>query len=65
MFSNFTISLLLGIGAGGWIYSKIDRKTGHNNVTSITVAAISAVVIMLILSIILDALFKHTTKSTL
>ncbi len=57
MFSNFTIGLLFGIGFGGWVYSKMYRRTGGNNQTSLIVAAISGVVALVAVVTILGIIF--------
>jgi len=40
MSSNILIGLIFGIGFGGWIYSKMYRRTGGNTSNSIIVAGL-------------------------
>lgn len=58
MFSNLTIAILLGLGSSGWIYSRIQNKSGHNTRSSLIVAAVSGLAIVVIVTIILDMVFK-------
>jgi hypothetical protein len=48
------VSLLLGVGFSGWVYSKIYRKTGGNNQKSVTVAAASGLVAFMAMMIIMS-----------
>lgn len=58
MFNNFWISFFLAAGASGWIYAKMQKYTSHQTKVSLTVAIISALVILLIFTSILDSIFK-------
>lgn len=41
--SNAFIALVIGLAFGGWVYSKVQRTTGGNTQSSLTVAAIAGV----------------------
>jgi hypothetical protein len=49
----FGIALLLGLGGGAWIYSKIYNRTGGNTSASVTTAAICGVAATIIVFILL------------
>jgi hypothetical protein len=57
MFGNKTISLVFAIGASAWIYSKMYRSSGGNQVNSIIVAAGAGLVLFLTMLAILAAIF--------
>lgn len=42
--STFLIGLFVALGVGGWTYSQIQRRTGGNTQTSLTMAAIAGVI---------------------
>jgi hypothetical protein len=46
--SSFFIALILAIGAGTWIYTKLSRSTGGNKSSAATGSIISAILILLI-----------------
>lgn len=54
MFSNFTVGLIFGIGLGGWVYTKMIRRTGGNTQGSLLVAAGAGLVGFLLLTILLN-----------
>lgn len=37
--SAFLVSLIFGAGVAGWVWSKVGRRTGNANPTSVTVTA--------------------------
>jgi len=49
MFSNVTIGLLTAIGAGAWVYSKVQRQTGGNTTNSLVVAGGVGLVLFLLI----------------
>jgi hypothetical protein len=49
----FGIALLLGLGGGAWVYSRIYNRTGGNGSASIATAAICGVAIVIILFLLL------------
>ncbi len=57
MFSNVSISLLIAIGLGAWIYSKMFRSSGGNRVNAIVVTLGAALVIFLSMLAILALIF--------
>lgn len=58
MFTNATIALLAALGFGGWVYSKIQRQTGGNTKSSLTVAGLSALVAFIVIITLLQIFFK-------
>jgi cytochrome bd-type quinol oxidase subunit 1 len=54
--SKFLIGLFVALGAGAWVYSKIQRRTGGNAQTSLLMAAMAGV-IAFILTVIVFSLF--------
>lgn len=54
--SNALVAFLVGIGFGGWVYSKTQRSTGNNTQTSLITAGasgvVAAIVMLLVLSLI-------------
>ena len=58
MFSNFAIALLFALGFGGWVYSKIYKKSGGNNSSSLTVAGLSAFAALVIGLVLLNMFIK-------
>lgn len=57
--SNFVISLILSIGAAGWLYSKFARRSGGGNTGPAAIGAAVAgfiifVVVFLTLGLVLD-----------
>ncbi|HUD06592.1 MAG TPA: hypothetical protein VMR34_01775 [Candidatus Saccharimonadales bacterium] len=58
MFSALTISIIIGIGAGTWVYSKVMRSTGNNTKSSLIVGGITGLIIIIALTILLDVVLK-------
>lgn len=56
--SNFVIALLIAIGSGTWIYSKMYNRTGGNNTNAITVAALGGFVLFLFVLLLLSFIPK-------
>lgn len=54
--STFLIGLFVAIGAGGWAYSKIQRRTGGNTQTSLLMAGVAAVISFLFIVIVFSFL---------
>jgi hypothetical protein len=50
---NFVIALLFAIGAGTWIYTKVQAKTGGNTQQSLIVAGLLGVLLFLTMLLIL------------
>lgn len=46
--SNYTIALLLSLGASAWIYNKVYRSTGGNTKSSLVVAGSAALLLFLV-----------------
>jgi hypothetical protein len=59
MFSNLTISILLGLGIGTWIGNKVHKSSGKNFQSSLLVGGIFGLLIIIAGTIILDMVFKH------
>jgi hypothetical protein len=57
MFSNVTIGLIFAIGFGGWVYAKINRSTGGNTTSALTVAGGAGLIAFLLIVIILGKIF--------
>jgi len=60
MFSDLAIAILFGVGASAWIFAKIQRSSGNNTKNSLIAAGASGVIIIIILTIVLQFVFKHT-----
>ena len=45
--SNNVIAFLVSVGAAGWVYSKMIRRTGGNTQSALIVAAISGVMLFI------------------
>jgi len=58
MFSNFTISLLFGIGFGGWIYGKTYHSNGGLTKRALTAAVVAGIAAFIVLVTLLN-LFLH------
>lgn len=56
--ANWIIALLLAVGAGTWIYSKLMRTTGNNNQSSLIGAGISGLLIFLVAILALGFITK-------
>jgi len=54
MFSNALIAFIGAIGVSGWIYSKIQRQTGNNTKSSLTVATAVGGLVFLVLIVLLS-----------
>ncbi|MGA3150609.1 MAG: hypothetical protein ABSD10_03310 [Candidatus Saccharimonadales bacterium] len=52
------ISFLFTLGAGTWIYTKLQRYNGNNTKQSVIAAAVAAVIIFLIMFSILSLIIK-------
>lgn len=52
--SNVFIALMLGAGAGGWVYAKMMRQTGNNTQSALTIAALSGVMAFAVMLYILS-----------
>lgn len=57
MVSNFMIGLLMGLGAGGWIYGKVQRRTGGNTQDSLIMAGVGGFFVFLLVLLLLSAFF--------
>ncbi len=51
--SNTIVALLLGIGLGAWVYSKVQRKTGGNTQSALIVAGASGATAFVLMWIVL------------
>jgi len=60
MFSNLTIGILVGLGFGAWVYSKLNRRTGGNTTNSVTGAVIVGLITCLVITTILSIIFRNT-----
>lgn len=56
--SIFVIALLVAIGAGGWVYAKIQRRTGGNVQTSLMMAGVGGVIAFLFIVIVFSFIPK-------
>jgi hypothetical protein len=56
--SNLIISLLFGIGSGGWLYNKLMRTTGNNKKNALLGASIIGLLLSILLYLILGSLIK-------
>ena len=50
--SRFIIALLVAIGVGGWVYAKIQRRTGGITQTSLMMAAAAGFIAFLFIFIL-------------
>lgn len=48
MASDLLIGLLLGVGGGAWVYSKMMKSSGSNTQSSLITAAVAGLIIMLL-----------------
>lgn len=55
--SNIVIALLVSVGTGAWVYSKILRSTGNDTRSALIVAGISSSVLFVALLITLNAIY--------
>lgn len=56
--TNAFIALMLAVGAGGWTYAKMMRRTGNNTQNSLVMAGIAAVAGFLVMLYILSLVPK-------
>ena len=54
MFSNVMVGFLMGVGAGAWVYNKMQRQTGGNTQNSLIVAGFAALGAFLVIVTILQ-----------
>lgn len=57
MFSDFAVSAYFAIGFGGWVYFKMQRKTGGNTTNSLVIAGGSGIVGFLVIFTLLGIIF--------
>lgn len=50
--STFLIGLFVAIGAGGWVYAKIQRRTGGNSQTSLLMATVAGIIAFIFIFIV-------------
>ncbi|MDB5183219.1 MAG: hypothetical protein JWO47_1003 [Candidatus Saccharibacteria bacterium] len=55
---NGVIAFLVALGAGAWIFSKVQRTTGNNTKSSLIVAGISVAVIFGVVLLLLGLIPK-------
>ena len=58
MFSNFTIGLLFGIGAGGWVFARLHRSSGGNTRSAAIGASVVGLLSLVAITILLGVIFK-------
>jgi len=58
MFGAGFISFIVAIGASGWIYSKVQRRTGNNTGMAVKTALVCALAIWLVGFFVISALIK-------
>lgn len=51
--STFVIALLVAVSGGTWAYTKIQRMTGNNTKTSLTMGGLAGVILFLLAYILL------------
>lgn len=56
--SNGLVGLFAGIGAAGWVYAKMSRRTGGNTQTALIVAGVAGIFAFGIVFLLLGAFFK-------
>ncbi|GAC1390482.1 MAG: hypothetical protein NVSMB46_00220 [Candidatus Saccharimonadales bacterium] len=49
MLSNITVGIIMGIGTGGWVYSKMMRRTGNNTKSALLIAAVAGGLALLVI----------------
>jgi hypothetical protein len=57
MLSNVWIALLFSFGSAGWIFAKTQKSTAGQK-TSFIIASVAFAAIFIVMTVILDALFK-------
>jgi uncharacterized membrane protein YidH (DUF202 family) len=58
---NFIIGILVGVSAGAWVYSKQMRRSGNNTQNSLTIAAVVAVILFVVVwtvAVMVDSAIK-------
>jgi hypothetical protein len=55
--ANWIVALLIGLAASVWVYEKLMNKTGNNRQNSIIAAAISGILLFIILYFVLGIIF--------
>ena len=60
MFSNLTIAILIGLGSGAWIFARVHNKSGKNTQSSLIVAGIAGIIIIILVTTILGFAFKKS-----
>jgi hypothetical protein len=58
MLSNVWIALLFSFGSAGWIFAKTQKSTAGQTKTSFIIASVAFAAIFIVMTVILDALFK-------
>lgn len=56
--SNFVVALVMGIGCGGWVYSRVQRRTGGNTQTSLIAAGVCGLIAAIVMWSLLALLFS-------
>lgn len=54
--SNFLVAFFLACGVGGWVYSKVVRRTGGNTKSDLTVVAVVSIIAFFIMLSIMSAI---------
>ncbi len=60
MASNFVIGLLLGLGFGGWVYSKALHANGGLIKRALIVGVVAGLVACIVLATLLGIVFHHS-----
>jgi hypothetical protein len=55
--ANWIVALLLGLAVSVWIYEKLMNKTGNNRQNSLIAAAVTSVLLFIILYFVLGIIF--------
>jgi hypothetical protein len=58
MFSNVTIALIFAIGAGGWIFAKLQHQSGNQTKQSLMAAGIGGALLFIVVLLVLNSLFS-------
>lgn len=56
--ANWVVALFLGLAVSVWVYEKLMNKTGNNRQNSIIAAAVSGVLLFVVLYFVLGIIFK-------
>ena len=59
MFSDLVIAIFIGLGIGTWVFTKVQRSSGGNTKSSATAGAVAGVFSIVILTIVIQFVFKH------